>query len=247
MNSTPPPSLAPLHPIQTDPHNAACAWALCGMWAKCRAEVMGSSRMVGSRVHGGVKETRPWLLFAFFPQLRFLPTGGCVQCATVLTSQQPRHCTDRVCFSAFIKSSPGRKTTSITTSWVLVSLALCIPPLLPENAFVFGLVKSRVYLYPHMQAVCSTLFPLQFIIFLQDFFKVFFVPESQLTHFKIKSKKQKNNFYCTPRIRLIITNNKGQLQLFHPIKRFPCTLCTLFKNIWSLINFVIKKRQRPPS
>lgn len=77
---------------------------------------MGSSRKVRSRVHGGVKETRPWLLFASFPQLRFLPTGGCVQCATVLTPQQPRHRTDRVCFSAFIKSSPGRKTTNITTS-----------------------------------------------------------------------------------------------------------------------------------
>lgn len=134
-------------------------------------------------------------------------------------------------FLRLLNLPPAGKRPVSPRHWVLVSLALCIPPLLPENAFVFGLVKSRVYLYPHMQAVCSTLFPLQFIIFLQDFFKVFFVPESQLTHFKIKSKKQKNNFYCTPRIRLIITNNKGQLQLFHPIKRFPCTLCTLFKNI----------------
>lgn len=116
MNSTLPPSLLPFHPVQTAPHNTACACALCGMWAKCRAEVMGSSRKVRSRVQGGVKETRSWLLFAFFPQLRFLPTEGCVQCATVLTPQQPRHCTGRVCFSAFIKSSPGRKTTNITTS-----------------------------------------------------------------------------------------------------------------------------------
>lgn len=41
--------------------------AVCGL--QCRAEVMGSSRKVRSRVHGGVMETWPWLLFAFFLSL----------------------------------------------------------------------------------------------------------------------------------------------------------------------------------
>lgn len=191
MNSTPPPSLAPLHPIQTDPHNAACACALCGMWAKCRAEVMGSSRMVGSRVHGGVKETRPWLLFAFFPQLRFLPTGGCVQCATVLTSQQPRHCTDRVCFSAFIKSSPGRKTTSITTSLGAGEFSTLHPSSAPWERFcVWTCEVSRLFISPHAGCLFNTFPPSVYHISS----RFFFVPESQLTHFKIKSKKQKITF-----------------------------------------------------
>lgn len=194
MNSTPPPSLAPLHPIQTDPHNAACACALCGMWAKCRAEVMGSSRMVGSRVHGGVKETRPWLLFAFFHNSASFLQEDVSSVPPSSPRNNPVTAQTVFVFLRLLNLPPAGKRPVSPRHWVLVSLALCIPPLLPENAFVFGLVKSRVYLYPHMQAVCSTLFPLQFIIFLQDFFKVFFVPESQLTHFKIKSKKQKITF-----------------------------------------------------
>lgn len=171
MNSTPPPSLPPPTPPK-QPHTmlrVRARSAVCGL--QCRAEVMGSSRKVRSRVHGGVIETRPWLLFAFFfsplhNSASFLPTEGCVQCATVLTPQQPRHRTDPVCFSAFIKSSPGRKTTNITTSlhWALVSLALRIPPWLPEKSFVFVLVKSGVYLYPltdwlfKAAAVCAAFF-----------------------------------------------------------------------------------------
>ncbi|KAJ4949408.1 hypothetical protein JOQ06_020923, partial [Pogonophryne albipinna] len=48
----------------------------------------------------------------------FTLPGGCVRSATVLlTPQQPRLRTAHpVCFSAFIKSPPGRKETNITTS-----------------------------------------------------------------------------------------------------------------------------------
>lgn len=146
--------------------------ALCGMWAKCRAEVMGSSRKVRSRVHARVKETRPWLLFAFFfsLQLGILPTGGCVRSATVLTPQQPRHCTDSVCFSPFIKSSPGRKTTNITTSLGAGEFSTLHPFSTAWEIFcVFGLVKTLVYLYL-LKAVPAYLdFLLSLFFFLYSF------------------------------------------------------------------------------
>lgn len=53
-------------PIRANRASQCCvrARALCGLRAECRAGVMGSSRKVRSRVHAGVKENRPWLLFA---------------------------------------------------------------------------------------------------------------------------------------------------------------------------------------
>lgn len=122
------------------------------------------------RVHGRVKETRVRLLFTPHPlhphlplhapaqtntdaHLCFLPTRGCVPCATVLTPLQPRRLrrllrrAHPVCFSAFIKSSPGRKTSqNHHVTQAPVSLALYIPPRLLEEPFVWSLpVKSGGY------------------------------------------------------------------------------------------------------
>lgn len=120
-------SSSPCNPSKPSSHKAArpCV-CVCVRGLKCRAEVMGSSRKGRSRVHGGVKEREgvhgSCLLSCF------LPTGGRrprPAPAPRVTAPAPRVTAPAICFSAFLKSSPGRNTARITTS--LVSLALCVP------------------------------------------------------------------------------------------------------------------------
>lgn len=142
------------------------ACALCGSEGLKlpRAEVNegGQKSSEGEvRVHGWVKETRARLLFTppshIYPSththrqthLCFLPTRGCVPCATVLTPQQPHRRSRRlrrahpVCFSAFIKSSPGRKTSqNHLVTQAPVSLALYIPPV-SWRSLLFGAYPSN--------------------------------------------------------------------------------------------------------
>lgn len=143
------------HPVQTAPHNAACACALCGMWVKCRAEVMGSSRKVRSRVQGGVKETP--VCFFFHNSASFLQEDvSSVPPSSPLNN--PVTAQAVFVFLRLLNLPPAGKRPISPRHWVLASFALCIPARLPEKAFVFVLVRSGVYLYPHMWAACTKLF-----------------------------------------------------------------------------------------
>lgn len=156
-----------------------------GMWAKCRAEVMGSSRKVRSRVHGGVKETRPRLLFAFFSFLSttalpsFLPedVSGVPPSSPrphpAATPQQPRHrspltpCLFFCVYEMFLRQESDQYE-HVTGCWWVQHFAslfcsqrnlLCLESLL------------SIYILTCFKAV--TVYPALSNIFSQHFFKRF--------------------------------------------------------------------------
>lgn len=118
--------------IRANGASQCCARALR---SACRAGLMGSSRKVRSRVHGGVKETRPRLLFApLSPSYRMM----CPQ-RRRLTPQPPRHRTLFVFLRLLNLPPTGKVTPPITTSrvWHFASLLNSL-----RKPFVFGLVRS---------------------------------------------------------------------------------------------------------
>lgn len=144
--------------------------AVCGL--RCRAEVMGSSRKVRSRVHGGVTETQLWPMFVYFfgcaffsSQLRFLPRGGCVQCVPPCSTQTNRVTAQPVfVFLSLLNLPPTGKRPISSRHMGVGEFSTLHPPWLPVKSFVFVHVKSGVYLYPHTgslsnePAVCFGLF-----------------------------------------------------------------------------------------
>lgn len=148
------PRIARYRPGPNSPHiRQVFARTHRGWCAKWRVEVTQRNLWkVRSRVHGRVKETCPWLLFATpTSSIRFLPTGGCVLCA-----DNPRNRALPV-FLRLLNLPPAGKRPISPRQSVLVSLAFCTLSQLLEKSFVYSPhVKSGIYLYSQGKTEDST-------------------------------------------------------------------------------------------
>ncbi|MED6277132.1 hypothetical protein CHARACLAT_010178 [Characodon lateralis] len=110
------------------------------MRSESRAEVMGSSRKVRSRVHGWVKDSHPWLLFAFFFCYFFFflqnSTSFLEEDVSRVPPSSPRSnpVTRLFVFLRLLNLPPAGKPTDITTS-PAVGGARHLPALVHEKHF----------------------------------------------------------------------------------------------------------------
>lgn len=130
---------------------------------------MGSSRKVGRGFTAGLKRpVRGSCLLFFHNSASFLQedVSSVPPCSP---RNNPATAQTVFVFLRLLNLPPAGKRPISPRHWVLVSLALCIPPLLPEKSFVFVLVKSADYLYPRTKAEHSRLLqPIE--VFLKKYF-----------------------------------------------------------------------------